>query len=42
MSCWLVKGHFERKHLKKGNSKVDGTLSFLNDLELCACLIWAT
>ena len=42
MPCWLVKGHFEHKHLKKGNSKVDWTLRFLNDLELCACLVWVT
>ena len=28
MPYWLVEGHFEHKRLKKGNSKVDGTLSF--------------
>ena len=36
MPWLLIEGHFEHKHLKKGNSKVDWTLRFLNDLELCA------
>ena len=39
MPCWLVEGHFERKHLKNGKYKVDWILRFLNDLELCACLV---
>ena len=38
MPYWLVEGHFEQKHLKKGKCKVDWTLRFLNDLELYACL----
>ena len=42
MPCWLVEGHFEHKHLKNGKCKVDWTLRFLNDLELCACLVWVT
>ena len=40
MSCWKVEGHLEHKHLKKGKCKVDWTLRFLNDMELCACLEW--
>ena len=36
------RGHFEHKHLKKSNSKMDLTLMFVNDLELCACLVWVT
>ena len=42
MPCWLVEGHFEHKHLKKGKYKVNWTHRFLNDLELCACLVWVT
>ena len=42
MPWLLIEGHFEHKHMKKGNSKVDWTLRFLNDLELCACLVWVT
>ena len=42
MACWFVEGHFEHKHLKNGKSKVDWTLRSLNDLELCACLVWVT
>ena len=42
MSYWLVEGHFEHKHLKKGKCKVDWTLRFFNDPELCACLVWVS
>ena len=39
MSCLLVEDHFEHKHLKNGKCKVGWTLRFLNDMELCACLV---
>ena len=39
MPCWLVEVHFEHKHLKNGKCKVDWTLRFSNDLELCACFV---
>ena len=42
MPCWLVEDHFEHKHLKKGKCKLDWTIRFLNDLELCACMVWMT
>ena len=42
MPCLLVEGHFEHKSLKKSKCKVDWTLRFLNDLELCAFLVWVT
>ena len=42
MPCLRVEGHFEHKQLKKSKCKVDWALRFLNDLELCACLVWVT
>ena len=42
MPCQLVEGHFEQKHLKKSKSKVNLTLRFSKDLELCAYLVWVT
>ena len=42
MPCLLVEGHFEHKHLKKGECKVDWILRFFNDLELCDCFVWVT
>ena len=42
MPCLLVKGHFEHEHLEKSKCKVDWTLTFFNDLELRACLVWVT
>ena len=39
MPYWLVEGHFEHKHLKKGKCKVDWTHRLLNDLDLFACLV---
>ena len=42
MPFLLVKGHFEQKHLKKGKCKVDWTLRFFKDPELCAFLVWVT
>ena len=39
MPWLLVEGHCEHKHLKNGKCKLDWKQSFLNDLELCACLV---
>ena len=39
MPCLLVEDHFEHKQLKNGKCKVGWTLRFLNDMELCACLV---
>ena len=42
LMTYLLVGHFEHKGVKKGKCKVDWTLKFFNDLELCACLVWVT
>ena len=39
MSCWLVEGHFEHNYSKMPSVKKNRTLRFLNDLELCTCLV---
>ena len=42
MPCWLVEGHFEHNYSKMPSVKRNRTLRFLNDLELCTCLVWVT
>ena len=42
MPCWLVEGHFEHNNSKRPSVKRTKTLGFLNDLELCTCLVKVT
>ena len=42
MPCWLVEGPFEHNYSKMPSVKRNMTLRFLNDLELCTCLVWET
>ena len=41
-ALFAVEGHFEHNYSKMPSVKRNRTLRFLNDLELCTCLVWVT